>query len=205
MPKYQVACGVTDILMHTLDRYFNPVSDNEISDSLAEALLKVVLENGPKVYADPADLQAMGEIMWCGSLSHNGLTGLGGKKDFAVHQLGHALSAKYDVAHGASLSAVWRAWAEAVADADGYQRFARFGRNVWGIAETEDETAAKLAIEKQAAYFRSLDMPTSLKDLGDLNVEALADLCSYGKTRTIGSFKVLDHEAILEIYRKSDK
>ena len=203
LPKYQVACGVTDILMHTLDRYFNPVFTNEISDAMAEALLRVVLENGPKVYANAADTQAMGEIMWCGSLSHNGLTGLGGKKDFAVHQLGHAISAKYDVAHGASLSAVWRAWAEAVADADGYARFARFGRNVWGITEPDDYLAAMEAIVAQTAFFKTLDMPICLQDLGDLDAEALADLCSYGKTRTIGSFKVLDHEAILEIYKNS--
>ena len=196
---------MTDILMHTLDRYFNPISDNATSDALAEALLRVVLEYGPAVYRDPGDTAAMSEIMWCGSLSHNGLTGLGGRGDFAVHQLGHALSAKYDVAHGASLSAVWRFWAEAVADADGYARFARFGRNVWGIAEPDDRKAALLGIEKQVAFFRSLDMPTSLRDLGDMDVEALADLCSYGKTRSIGSFKVLDHEAILEIYQKSNR
>ena len=205
LPKYQVACGVTDILMHTLDRYFNPVSTNELSDALAEALLKVVLRNGPKVYEDPGNLQAMSEIMWAGSVSHNGITGLGGKKDFAVHQLGHALSAKYDVAHGASLSAVWRAWADAVADADGYVRFAKFGRAVWGITEEDDAAAAVEAIDRQVAYFQSLDMPTKLKDLGDLDPEALADLCSYGKTRSIGSFKVLDHEAILEIYRKANR
>ena len=203
LPKYQVACGVTDILMHTLDRYFNPVSTNELTDALAEALLRVVLDNGTKVYENPADEQAMGEIMWAGSVSHNGLTGLGGKKDFAVHQLGHAISAKYDVAHGASLSAVWRAWAETVAGADGYARFARFGRTVWGIAEPDDEAAAKLAIDKQVAYFKALDMPTSLKDLGELDEQALAELCSYGKTRTIGSFRVLDYDAILAIYRRA--
>ncbi len=202
LPKYQVACGVTDILMHTLDRYFNPVSDNEISDAMAEALLRVVLENGTKVYADPADLHAMSEIMWCGSLSHNGLTGLGGKKDFAVHQLGHALSARYDVAHGASLASVWGSWAKAVADADDYARFARFGRNVWGVEEEDDKKAALLAIEKQVDYFKTLDMPVCLKDfgLGNMDTEELAALCSYGKTRTIGTFKVLDHEAISAIY-----
>ena len=204
LPRYQVACGVTDILMHTLDRYFNPVSTNEISDALAEALLRVVLENGTKVFADPADLQAMGEIMWCGSLSHNGLTGLGGQKDFAVHQLGHAISAKYDVAHGASLSAVWQAWALSVADTDGYARFARFGRQVWGIDDADDRNAALAAIDRQAAYFHALEMPTGLKELGDLDTDALADLCSYGKTRTIGAFKVLGLEAILEIYRKAN-
>jgi len=207
LPRYQVACGVTDILMHTLDRYFNPVPDNEISDALAEALLRVVLENGRKVFQNPADLHAMGEIMWCGSLSHNGLTGLGGKKDFAVHQLGHALSAQYDVAHGASLSAVWKAWAEAVADADDYRRFARFGRQVWGINETDDRAAACLAIEKQVQYFRDLEMPVCLADLGlDAQaVERLTELCSYSYSRTIGTFRVLDAEKIRAIYLAASK
>lgn len=207
LPKYQVACGVTDILMHTLDRYFNPVSDNETSDAMAEALLKVVLRNGTKVYENPADPHAMGEIMWCGSLSHNGLTGLGGQKDFAVHQLGHAISAKYDVAHGASLSAVWGSWAKAVCDADGYKRFARFGRNVWDIQEADDQKAAELAIKKQVDYFISLRMPVSLQDFGIENMDVclLADLCSYGKTRTIGSFRVLDHEKIFAIYDMANR
>ena len=205
LPPYQAACGVTDILMHTLDRYFNPVPDNETSDAMAEALLRVVLANGKRVVADPADTHAMGEIMWCGSLSHNGLTGLGGKKDFAVHQLGHALSAKYDVAHGASLSAVWEAWADAVAGADGYARFARFGRNVWDIREADDETAARTAIARQVQYFRELGVPVTLPELGfgKLDGEALdhlTDLCSYGNTRTIGSFRVLTADDMRTIY-----
>lgn len=206
LPRYQVACGVTDILMHTLDRYFNPEPDNEISDAIAEALLRVVLKNGTKVYENAADLHAMSEIMWCGSLSHNGLTGLGGKKDFAVHQLGHALSARYDVAHGASLAAVWGSWAKVVADADGYARFARFGRNVWDLEEQDDKKAALLAIEKQVGYFKRLQMPVSLQDfgLGSMDTEELAELCSYGKTRTIGTFKVLDHETICAIYRAAN-
>lgn len=208
LPRYQVACGVTDILMHTLDRYFNPVSDNHITDALAEALLRVVLEHGQAAVENPGDLTHMSEIMWCGSLSHNGLTGLGGEKDFAVHQLGHPISAKYDVAHGASLSTVWGSWAKAVAPADGYVRFARFARNVWLIEEKDDETAAKLAIEKQVAYFEALGMPVSFSQLvgclSEDDIENLTDLCSYGYTRTIGSFRVLDAAAIREIYRQAN-
>jgi len=205
LPPYQVACGVTDILMHTLDRYFNPVPDNEISDALAEALLRVVLKNGTAVAADPADLQAMSEIMWCGSLSHNGLTGLGGQKDFAGHQWGHALSARYDVAHGASLSAVWGSWAKAVADADDYRRFARFARNVWDVQEADDRQAALTGMEKQVSYFRSLQMPVGISQLGfgrlsAEDLEQITALCSYDYSRTIGSFKVLDADAIRAVY-----
>ena len=210
LPKFQVACGVTDILMHTLDRYFNPVSDNETTDALAEALLRTVLRNGPAALENPGDEHAMSELMWCGSLSHNGLTGLGGKKDFAVHQLGHALSAKYDVAHGASLSAVWPAWARYVAGSDGFRRFAQFARRVWAVDEAGDEAAARLGIERQTAFFRSLGMPVSLPELGFgvLTEGDLADLaarCSYGHSRTIGSFKVLDEAAMAAIYRAANQ
>ena len=209
LPRYQVACGVTDILMHTLERYFNPVPDNEISDAIAEALLRVVIDHGIGVLEDPADLQHMSEIMWCGSLSHNGLTGLGGQKDFGVHQLGHALSAKYDVAHGASLSAVWGSWALAVADSDGYARFARFARKVWDVDEADDQKAAMLGIEKQVDYFRQLGMPVAISQLGfgklsEADVEHLTDLCSFGYSRTISTFKKLDADAMRKIYQNAN-
>lgn len=210
LPKFQVACGVTDILMHTLDRYFNPVSDNETTDALAEALLRTVLRNGPAALENPGNLHAMSELMWCGSLSHNGLTGLGGKKDFAVHQLGHAISAKYDVAHGVSLSAVWPAWARYVAGSDGFRRFAQFARQVWAVDEAGDEAAARLGIERQTAFFRSLGMPVSLPELGfgvltDGDLADLAARCSYGHSRTIGSFRVLDEAAMAAIYRAANE
>ena len=210
LPKFQVACGVTDILMHTLDRYFNPVSDNETTDALAEALLRTVLRNGPAALENPGNLHAMSELMWCGSLSHNGLTGLGGKKDFAVHQLGHALSAKYDVAHGVSLSAVWPAWARYVAGSDGFRRFAQFARQVWAVDEAGDEAAARLGIERQTAFFRSLGMPVSLPELGfgvltDGDLADLAARCSYGHSRTIGSFRVLDEAAMAAVYRAANE
>lgn len=104
LPPYQIACGVVDIMMHTLDRYFTPTRGNETTDALAEALLVTVIRNGRKAMADSHDYGAMSELMWCGSLSHNDLTGLGAAKDFVPHKLGHELSARFDVAHGASLA-----------------------------------------------------------------------------------------------------
>ena len=208
LPPYQVACGVTDILMHTLDRYFNPYVDNDTTDAIAEALLRVVLAEGDVVREHPGDLHAMSELMWAGSLSHNNLTGLGGKKDFAVHQLGHALSAKYNVTHGASLSAVWKSWASYVAPVDGYARFARFARNVWGVTEEDDKAAALKGIALQSDYFHKLGMPVNLQELGvgevdDAACQALAELCSYGRSRTIGTFRVLNADDILAIYRSA--
>lgn len=71
--------------------------------------MRVVIRNGRRVVKDPTDYDAMSEIMWCSSVSHNGLTGLGGEKDFSAHQLGQAIGGIYDKAHGATLSAVWEA------------------------------------------------------------------------------------------------
>ena len=195
--------------MHTLDRYFNPVTDNALTDELAEALLRVVLEYGPAAVHDAHDETAMSEIMWAGSLSHNGLTGLGGRKDFATHQLGHALSEKFDVYHGDSLTAVWSSWARSVMDADP-ARFARFARNVWHVEEADDTAAALAGIAKQEAFFQSIGMPVRLGELscGKQDEAGLADLasrCSYGKTRTIGTFRVLDYEKILAIYRRANE
>ena len=152
----------------------------------------------------------MSEIMWAGSLSHNGLTGLGAVKDFAVHQLGHELSAKFDIAHGASLSAVWEAWATYVFK-EKPKRFAQYARNVWGVKESDDEKASLEGIEKTVAYFQSLDMPTSFGQAPEVGIKTeeelrkMADGCSYGNTRTIGSFKVCNREDIYEIYRRANK
>ena len=106
LPKYQLACGITDIMMHTMERYFIPGISCEMTDEIAEGLLRTVIRNGRKVMENQEDYDAMAEIMWCGSLSHNNLTECGRGKDFSVHKLGHALSARYDVAHGASLASV---------------------------------------------------------------------------------------------------
>lgn len=210
LPKRQLACGVTDIMMHTLDRYFNPVTDNAITDELAEALLRVVVRYGAAVCENPGDLKAMSEIMWCGSLSHNGLTGLGGKKDFAPHQLGHALSEKFDVYHGESLSSVWPAWARYVCPADP-ARFARYARNVWGVREADDDLAAEQGIAATEGYFRQLGMPVRLSALSGVGVQdeaGLADLalrCSYQKSRTVGTFRVLGYDDMLRIYRAANE
>ena len=209
LPEHQAACGVTDIMMHTLDRYFNPVCDNEITDAIAEALLRVVVKNGAPVVRDRGDLHAMSEIMWCGSLSHNGLTGLGGNKDFAVHQLGHAVSEKFDIYHGDSLSCVWGSWARYVFPANP-ARFAQYARNVWGVQAADDEAAAQQGIEQTEAYFASLGMPVSLGQArcgvqSEDGLQELAARCSFQKTRAIGTFRKLDFDDMLKIYHMANK
>ena len=202
LPAYQVACGVTDIMMHTMERYFIPGIQCEMTDCIAEGLLRTVIRNGAKVYENPADYDAMAEVMWCGSLSHNNLSECGRGKDFSVHKLGHALSARYDVAHGASLAAVWGSWARYLYQDQALGRFVQFAKNVWGISgegKSEQETALA-GIEKTEEFFRSIGMPVSLSQLGvqpgeqermELSLDAtMGDTVKLTRIRPLGAKEV---------------
>lgn len=202
VPKYQLACGITDIMMHTLDRYFNEAWDNQLSDAFAEALLRTVIANGKKIIDNPNDLEAMSEIVWAGSVSHNGLTGLGNVKDFTPHALSHMVSGKYDVPHGAALAAIWGNWARYVMDF-APERFIQFARNVWGL-----ETALD-GIKANENYFHSLGMPVGFHGLtGKLSQEELVEMAlvrSNNKTATVGSMKKLTYEDILAVYQMANE
>jgi len=203
LPTRHTACGVTDILMHTLDRYFAPDADNSVTDELSEALMRVIIKYGSIAMKKPDDYKARSELMWAGSLSHNTLTGLGQTMDFAVHQLGHAISGLYDTPHGESLSIAWPAWARYVYRGD-VVRFARYAKNVWNVTNTNAESAAIEGISATENFFIKLKMPVTLTEaIGEKckdDIEALADFCTYHKTRTIGTFRVLDFEDIKEIF-----
>lgn len=211
LPKYQIGAGAADIFMHTSERYFGAAKGNHLTDELAEGLFRDIIAYGPKGVADPQDYEAMSEIMWCGSVSHVGLTGLGSKGDapregdWSCHQLGMAISALYDSTHGATLTAVWAAWCRYVMGKD-ISRFAQFARKVYGVAEAEDEKAAEEGIRCTNEFFRSLGMPLSLTELlghapTDEEIEAIATECTYGRKRTIGSFQTLDYDDIAAIYK----
>ena len=207
LPKYQIACGVVDIMMHTLERYFIPNTRNQMTDEIAEGVLRVVIENGKKGLENPTDYDAMSEIMWAGSLSHNGLTGLGRAKDFSVHKLGHALGAKYDKAHGATLSAVWGSWAEYVYKND-EERFAHYAKKVWGVEEEDVAKAAKEGIRRTVEYFREIHMPTNLKELeiGEVSEEDLRELAmaaTLNDTVKLSKIKELTAEDVYQIFRKA--
>ncbi len=206
LPKYQITCGVVDIMMHTLERYFTPTQEcNEMTDEIAEGLLRTVIRNGWKAYENPEDYDAASELMWCGSLSHNNLTGLGRGKDFACHKLGHEIGGMFDEAHGATLSAVWGSWARYVYKLD-VPRFAHYGRKVWGLDIADDEEAAVAAIEETESYFRKLDMPTSIGQLSigvqpEDVLRKMADSATKGDAIKLGCFKPLNMQDAIEIYK----
>lgn len=206
LPAYQTACGIVDIMMHTLDRYFSPGGCNELTDRIAEDVLKTVMQFGKVAMKDPTNYDARSEIMWAGSLSHNDLTGLGRIGDWSPHQLEHELSGYFDVAHGAGLAAVWGAWARYVYKADP-MRFARYGVNALGLAmnyENPEETALE-AIRTTEEFFTSIGMPITIteligKELSDEVIQELAEKCTFFGRRKIGGFVVLDRPQIIDIY-----
>ena len=209
LPAYQTASGCVDILYHTIERYFSGGETVEPTDYMAEGLMRTMLEMAPKAIADPTDYESHAAIMWCGSLSHNGLTGAGrggrGRVgDWASHQLEHELSGMFDVTHGAGLAAVWGAWSRYVMPA-APERFARFARNVMGVQVEGDAAAVALAgIEAFENFLRSIRMPTNIRELGleltDAQIDELSWKCTFEGKRTIGSVKVLELEDIKAIY-----
>ena len=207
LPEYQTACGVTDIMMHIMERYFVNVETMTVTDTMAEAVIRDVLRYGQAALEDPRDYRARAEIMWAGSLAHNGLLCAGGPNgDWASHQIEMELSGMFGVAHGAGLAAIWGSWARYVLDAKP-QRFAQFAYRIFDLPQTGDPAADGLrGIEAMEDYFRSIRMPVNLRELGvgeltEEQIDELAEKCTYFGRRTIGQFKVLGKEDIKAIYR----
>lgn len=200
--EYQTACGIVDIMSHTMERYFTPVAPTDLTDRISESILKSVIEAGKVLMNNPTDYEARATMMWASSLSHNGLTACGRENSLAVHQLEHALSGEYDfVAHGAGLAVLFPAWARYMYKHN-VPRFAQFARRVWDVNEADDVKAAELGIESMAKYFNGLGMPTRLRDfaIGEGKEERLSELCTFNKTRTVRSFVDMDFEVIKEIF-----
>lgn len=206
LPEYQTACGCTDIMMHTMERYFTAGETMELTDKIAESVMQIVLKNAPILLEQPDNYESRAEVMWAGSLSHNGLTGCGIKnKDFATHMLEHELGGVYDVAHGAGLAAVWGSWARYVYK-ECLGRFKKFAINVMNVEEVgNDEEIALKGIEAMEKFYHSIGMPTSIKELGlelsGADIEKLADQCCDACGGHKGSAKVLYREDIVKIYK----
>ena len=207
LPDYQTCAGCSDILMHTLERYFTSGSKLEITDALAEGLLRTVMQFATVLHKDPLNYQARAEIMWAGSLSHNGLTGCGNDgNDFASHRLEHELGALYGVTHGAGLTAVWPSWARYVYR-NCLPRFAKFAVNVMGVAPgASDEETALQGIAAMEDYFRSIGMPVTIrellgKEITEEEIALLAKNCALATGGKVGSAMVLYEADMANIFR----
>ena len=201
---YQTACGIVDIAMHTIERYFCPGQDTYLTDSIAEAIIKNVMKAGVDCIKNPRDYEARANMMWASSLAHNGLTQCGRECQLVVHQFEHEVSGMYpNVAHGAGLAAIWCSWARYVYSAN-ISRWLQYAKNVWNldIDFEHPQKTVEEAISKQEEFYKSIGMPTSLKELGvkKSDLEKLALDCSRNKTRTLIGYKPLEYADILKIY-----
>lgn len=205
LPDYQTQSGCADILLHTLERYFKNTESFELTDSIAEALMRTVIANAKILHENPQDLNARAEIMWASTLSHNNITGDRTKGDWSCHALEHELSGIFDVAHGAGLAAIWSTWAKYVLP-ENPKRFARLAVNVAGVENNASDpvSTALKGIEKFEEFFASVGMPTRISHLGIEINEDLASLlakkCSNGGTQKIGKFRPLDESDMKQIY-----
>ncbi len=200
--KYQTACGVVDIMAHTMERYFTTPEPTDLTDRISESILKTMVLAGTTLMKNPKDYNARANMMWASSLSHNDLTGCGRENYLAVHQLEHAVSGEFDeVAHGAGLAVLFPAWAK-WAYKYNIPRFAQFAERVFDIKEETPEKAAILGVEKLAEFFASLDMPTRLSDFNipRESISRLTELCTYGGTRTVKNYIPMGKKEITEIF-----
>ncbi len=200
---FQTACGIVDMMTHTMERYFSVCPPSTLTDRLSESLLKSIVDAGTTLMDNPEDYDARATAMWGSSLAHNGLTGCGRENYLAVHQLEHAVSGIYDsVAHGAGLAVIYPRWMEYIRE-KAPERFATFARGVFGIREEHDDIAGIMGIEKiKDFFFNTLKLPSKLSDfgIGKENVNRLANACTLNGTRTIKSYIPLGNKEITEIF-----
>ena len=190
VPPYQTFAGISDIMMHSLERYFDPGDDDELADDWALDLVKSCVKMAKRLQADPSDYQARAKIMLNSTLSHNGLTGLGKKFFFVVHPLEHALSGYAPkVTHGAGVALIFPAWAKYTIKQN-EAKLAKMGRVVFDINADNDAEAAIISVESIREFFLSIGMPGSLNELGltKKDIESLANLASGNGTRVIGCY-----------------
>lgn len=202
LPKFQTACGIADMMAHIMERYFTPTEGVEVTDRVAEGVLLAIITEAPKVMESPDDYDARANIMWCGTLAHNGICGTGRREDWMSHALEHELSALYGVTHGAGLAVVFPAWLTFMAGKRP-GKIAQFARRVMGVSPTSDDRADALeGIKRLRRFFSSLGLPVTLAQLGVDNpdIPLLVSRMHELKGETPGGYMPLSRDDSAAIY-----
>ncbi|MBE5762198.1 MAG: iron-containing alcohol dehydrogenase [Clostridiales bacterium] len=205
LPKNQVANGASDIIAHAMERYFTNTTNVDITDRLTEGLIRTVMENAPKCYKDPSDYEPMAQLVWCSTLAHNNILGVGRVQDWASHNIEHELSGVYDIPHGAGLSIIFPAWMKYNYKHD-IPRFCQFANKVFDITidPFDMEGTALKAIDALEKWYKSLDLPTRLSEVGigeDRLMEMANNVKKPNGDGTIGGFVKLSSEDCYNIYK----
>lgn len=202
LPPYQTASGIADMMVHIMERYFTNTPDVEITDRVAEGVLTAIMEEAPKVMCDPENYEARANIMWSGTLAHNGVCGTGRAEDWSSHFIEHEISAIYNVAHGAGLAVVVPAWMQYVAGVNPV-KVAQFARRVMGVvSQGDDRSVAAEGIKRLKDFFMSIGMPVTFKELGIDNpdIERLVAKLHEHKGERIGGYVKLSADDTIKIY-----
>jgi len=201
VPEYHSMAGVADVLCHLMEQYFTPDVGAKVQDRMNEGVMKAVLEDAPKILANPKDYDARATIMWASSMALAGFQFLLGKPSptFPMHGMGHELSSRYDMTHGVTLALLTPAWMRHTMNAapEHLPLFARFARNVFDVREEDDAKAAEEGVRKLEDFYAVIKMPANLCEAGvkEEDLEAIAGkavengnlgiLASLGKTEVL--------------------
>lgn len=202
LPPYQTASGIADMMAHVFERYFSNSPVVDVTDRVSEGVIMAIMDNAARVMADPHNYEARADIMWSGTLCHNGLCGIGRKDDWTSHGLEHELSAVYGVTHGAGLAVVFPAWMTFMAERHP-ERGAQLARRIFGIRENDDRAAALEGVARLRAFFKSLGLPTTLAELGvaDPDIPLLVRKFHEDKGERVGHYLPITADDTAAIYR----
>ena len=203
LPAYQTACGIADMMAHIMERYFTNTPDVEISDRLCEGTLTAIIKEAYRVKQQPDNYAARANIMWCGTVAHNGICGVGREEDWASHALEHEISAIYDVAHGAGLAVIFPAWMAFMAEHNP-AKIAQFAHRVFDIPKSEDlEEMALAGTARLKHFFRYMGLPVSFKELGleHPDIDRMLVSLRRNKGELLGNYVKLTMTDCREIYR----
>lgn len=198
--KFQLASGGFDSLSHIMETYFSANDAENVSDDIAEALMRGVIRDLRASLANPQDYQARSNLMWESTMAENRLIKLGKQGDFQCHQMEHQLGAYTDCNHGAGLAVLHPVYYRHIYRNNG-PKFKRFAIRVWEIdplGKTDEELAAA-GVEALAEFVKEIGLPTTLRELGideTLALKAVADSCNLAP----GSYKKMTHAEIAQIF-----
>lgn len=202
LPPFQTASGIADMMAHIFERYFTNTTDVEITDRVAEGVLKTIITEAPRVMAEPENYEARANIMWSGTLAHNGICGTGRQEDWVSHFMEHEISAVYGVTHGAGLAVVFPAWMTFMAEHHP-EKVAQFARRVMDVVDVDDKQAALKGIARLKEFYSSIGLPVTFAQLGVENpdIDLLVAKLHENKGETIGGYYRLTARETAEIYR----
>lgn len=205
VPDFHLASGIADMLGHIIERYFSLTENTELINAMGEAVMRTIVEQGKKTMADRTDINALAEIVLCGTMAHNDILGIGRIQDWACHKMEHELSAKYDITHGSGLAVMYPAWLKFIQKNGDKRHLAvveRFGRTVFGV---DGKDAVTETIDKLEEFYKTIGMPIRLSDLGitaeeeDITELAVHAIKNYGG-KPLGQFYKLNKNDVIEIY-----